>query len=337
VPRHGRTGLVDGGRPADGPGVGGTGPYDVDDLPPDLTDAAGRVDFGALRLPVPAAGSVTVEPSAGGRLTAVQVTLPRGHLSISALAAPRSARLWPELVREIDTSLRDGGARVWSYTGEWGRELHARTGPAASIFVGVDGPRWMLYGVATGPTAAAPELDAELRRLLRGTVVVRGRSPYPVRTVLPLTMPEELAPEVPGTGVPPPPALGPVVAGGPAGDPERTGVIEPVGPAADPERTGVIEPVDPAADPERTGPIGPVAPAVSGTTDPVTEPLPAVHQPPTEPPTEPHRIPPGTEPDPPTGPAATAPARDQPALAFLMGDPLDLFAPPRTGRHHRPD
>jgi hypothetical protein len=45
----------------------------------------------------------------------------------------------------------------------------------------------------------------------------------------------------------------------------------------------------------------------------------------------------GTEPDPPTGPAATAPARDQPALAFLMGDPLDLFAPPRTGRHHRPD
>ena len=124
--------------------------------------------------------------------------LPAGRLSVSALAAPRTERLWPDLAAEIDESLREGGATVRSFTGEWGRELHARTGDASSLFVGVDGPRWMLYGVATGPTSAAAELDAALRTMLRGTVVVRGRSPYPVRTVLPLTVPDQL----PQAGVP---------------------------------------------------------------------------------------------------------------------------------------
>ena len=145
-----------------------------------------------MRVPVPRGGEVSVEPE-DGRLQAVHVMLPAGRLSVSALAAPRTGGLWPDLAAEIDESLREGGATVRSFTGEWGRELHARTGDASSLFVGVDGPRWMLYGVATGPTGSARELDAALRVMLRGTVVVRGRSPYPVRTVLPLTVPENLS------------------------------------------------------------------------------------------------------------------------------------------------
>ena len=145
-----------------------------------------------MRVPVPRGGEVSVEPE-DGRLQAVHVMLPAGRLSVSALAAPRTGGLWPDLAAEIDESLREGGATVRSFTGEWGRELHARTGDASSLFVGVDGPRWMLYGVATGPTGSARELDAALRVMLRGTVVVRGRSPYPVRTVLPLTVPEHLS------------------------------------------------------------------------------------------------------------------------------------------------
>ena len=172
------------------------GPFDEDDVG-DKPVAPDRVDFGAVRVPVPRGGEVSVEPE-DGRLQAVHVMLPAGRLSVSALAAPRTERLWPDLAAEIDESLREGGATVRSFTGEWGRELHARTGDASSLFVGVDGPRWMLYGVATGPTSAAAELDAALRTMLRGTVVVRGRSPYPVRTVLPLTVPGRL----PQAGVP---------------------------------------------------------------------------------------------------------------------------------------
>jgi len=168
------------------------GPFDEEDAGQEPV-AIERIDFGAVRLPVPRGGEVSVEPE-DGRLQAVHVMLPAGRLSVSALAAPRTERLWPDLAAEIDESLRDGGATVRSFSGEWGRELHARTGDASSLFVGVDGPRWMLYGVATGPTSAAAELDAALRTMLRGTVVVRGRSPYPVRTVLPLTVPDRLRP-----------------------------------------------------------------------------------------------------------------------------------------------
>ncbi|WP_214369574.1 DUF3710 domain-containing protein [Pseudonocardia sp. H11422] len=168
------------------------GPLDIDDLDPEFSDAVGRLDFGAVQLPVPPQGTVTVEPTANGRLQAVHVMLPQGRLSVSALAAPRSSGLWTELVKEIETSLREGGAQVRSFTGEWGRELHARSNGASSVFVGVDGSRWMLYGVATGPTPDAAVLDGELRRMLKNTVVVRGRSPYPPRTVLPLSLPEHL-------------------------------------------------------------------------------------------------------------------------------------------------
>ncbi|GAA1323466.1 DUF3710 domain-containing protein [Pseudonocardia xinjiangensis] len=173
--------------------VPATGPYDGDDLDPEITDAAGLVDFGAVRVPVPMQGTVAVEPTANGRMQAVHVALPEGRLSVSALAAPKSSKLWPELAREIDASLREGGATVRSFQGQWGRELHATSGAAKSVFVGVDGSRWMLYGVATGPANHAEMLDAELRRMLRATVVVRGRAPYPVRTVLPLVVPEHLA------------------------------------------------------------------------------------------------------------------------------------------------
>jgi hypothetical protein len=178
-----------------------TGPHDSEDLDPEVTEAAGLVDFGSIRVPVPAEGTVTVEPTAGDRMQAVHIRMPEGRLSVSALAAPKSSKLWPDLAREIDASLREGGARVRSFTGDWGRELHATSGGATSVFIGVDGPRWMLYGVATGPSAHSAPLEAELRRMLRGTVVVRGKQPYPARTILPLTMPEHLAEEAAATPV----------------------------------------------------------------------------------------------------------------------------------------
>lgn len=194
-------GRSGGPRPREAPARGNTaaggrgGPYDEDEVDLDRPDGVDRTDFGALRLPVPAGGVVDVEPSTKGKLQAVHITLPGGRLSVSALAAPTTGRLWPELAKEINTSLRAGGARVRSVQGRWGRELRARTGGAFSVFVGIDGPRWMVYGVATGPEQEARALDRELRRVLGETVVVRGRSPYPVRTVLPLVLPEDLQAE----------------------------------------------------------------------------------------------------------------------------------------------
>ncbi len=206
------------------------GPHDVEQLDPRVVPAANTVDFGALRVPVPADGTVTVEPTTNGRMQAVHVTVPEGRLSVSALAAAKSGKLWPDLATEIDASLREGGARVRSYPGDWGRELHATTGAATSVFVGVDGPRWMVYGVATGPTKDAVALDSRLRRLLRGTIVVRGRSPYPVRTVLPLVAPPDVV-----TADPPPAVAGAGRPGGQTGPSAATVAFSAVARAATPQ------------------------------------------------------------------------------------------------------
>src|SRR6478752_3334155 len=114
--------------------VGARGPYDSESYPKELDDLPGMVDLGSLRLPVPLGGIVSVEPPQAGRINAVHVTLPAGRLSASALAAPRTRGMWPGLANEIATSLREGGARGRSVTGAWGRELHAVTSGATSVF-----------------------------------------------------------------------------------------------------------------------------------------------------------------------------------------------------------
>jgi hypothetical protein len=166
------------------------GPYDTDD--PDAPDADGALDFGSLRVPMPARAQLQVEKGTGELLRAVHVLVSSGRVSLSALAAPRSSPLWRELADEIAGSLTKDGARVRSEWGEWGREVQAGSNGALSRFIGVDGPRWMLYGVATGPAEGAAELAHTLREMIRSTVVIRGVEPLPVKTVLPLRLPEHL-------------------------------------------------------------------------------------------------------------------------------------------------
>jgi Protein of unknown function (DUF3710) len=173
-----------------GSGTASAGPYDVDD--PAAAEVDGGLDFGSLRVPMPARAQLQVEQGAGELLRAVHVLVPSGRVSLSALAAPRSGQLWRGLAKEIADSLAKDGAKVWLEWGRWGREVLASSNGALSRFVGVDGPRWMLYGVATGPAHDADALAATLRHMIAGTVVTRGSAPLPVKTVLPLRLPEHL-------------------------------------------------------------------------------------------------------------------------------------------------
>jgi len=184
-------------RPADRPAparTGGrrarSGPFDSAE--PAAASCAGGLDFGSLRIPLPARAQLQVEEDSSELLRAVHVLVPSGRVSLSALAAPRSEPLWRALAEEIADSLAKDGARVRTEWGEWGREVQASSRGAVSRFIGVDGPRWMLYGVATGPVDGADELAATLREMIRGTVVNRGPEPLPVKTVLRLQPPEQL-------------------------------------------------------------------------------------------------------------------------------------------------
>jgi len=58
-------------------------------------------------------------------------------------------------------------------------------------FVGIDGPRWFLRGLFTGPAAVGGEAASTLEDVLRDVVVVRGEHPVPPRDILELRLPPE--------------------------------------------------------------------------------------------------------------------------------------------------
>lgn len=167
------------------------GPFDVSNAP---EDDVPRIDLGSVRVPVPEGAQVQVEmdPAAGG-VRAVHVVTPQGQITVSAYAAPRSGGLWAEVGAELTEQLRKDGARVSPGQGEWGFELSALIGDVALRFVGIDGPRWMLRGVIAGPQSAAAEAPGVLRDIVRDTIVVRGDAPMPVRSPLPITLPDAVA------------------------------------------------------------------------------------------------------------------------------------------------
>jgi len=169
------------------------GPYDAHDV--DTPLYADAVDLGPLLVRLPVDAQLLVQSTAGTVARTAHLTVPGGKVDLSVLAAPRSSPLWPQIAEEVAAVQGGRGARVDAEPGEWGQELRAVSEDELSWFIGVDGPRWMLYGVATGPVEADAELAATLRELLRGTVVRRGPEPLPVKTALALTPPDERAAE----------------------------------------------------------------------------------------------------------------------------------------------
>ncbi len=179
----------------DGPEKSGTdagpafGPYDVDEVP---DDGWTRLDLGSVRLPVPEGAQLQVEVDSSGPVRAVHLITGLGQFTITAFAAPRSGGLWREVTPELVSRLRADGARVGRAAGEWGEEIEAVTEQAVLRLLAVDGPRWMLRGVAAGPAEHAGARTTLLRDVIRQTVVVRGQEPLPVRSPLPLRLPGSL-------------------------------------------------------------------------------------------------------------------------------------------------
>lgn len=169
------------------------GPYDAAEAP---DDGLSRLDLSSVRLPLPPESHVQVEMDPNGSLRAVHVLTANGRFTVSGYAAPRGGELWPEVCRELADQLHKDGARVRRENGEWGVELVAFVNDLLLRFVGVDGPRWMLRAVSTGPKETSAKAAAELRDMVRHTVVVRGDQPMPVRTPLEVQLPEEIAQHV---------------------------------------------------------------------------------------------------------------------------------------------
>ncbi|HEY2723677.1 MAG TPA: DUF3710 domain-containing protein [Pseudonocardiaceae bacterium] len=168
----------------------GSGPYDEADAP---GDDLNRLDLGSMRLPIPDGAQLQVEVDQSGPVRAVHLITEAGQVTVTVFAAPRSGGLWREVSKELVSRLRADGARVARVRGEWGDEIDAATQQGHMRFLGVEGPRWMLRGVAVGAEEQVEDRLVLLRDVVRETVVVRGADPMPVRSQLPLILPEAIA------------------------------------------------------------------------------------------------------------------------------------------------
>jgi hypothetical protein len=183
-----------------------SGPWDVADAP---DDGVHRIDLGSIRLPALPGTDLRVELNQQQKV--VGATLRSGDLllQVSAFAAPRAGGIWDGVRSDLATSASGQGGSLREVEGPFGLELAGtilasppvQPGQATAPqpvrrparFLGVDGPRWFLRGLLTGPAAASPEAAALLESAFRGIVVVRGGEPMPVREQLPLTLPPQAA------------------------------------------------------------------------------------------------------------------------------------------------
>lgn len=175
------------------------GPWDVhDDVPP-----AERIDFGCMQVPLADGCEVQVS-MADDQVAWITVVRGDSGLQLQAFAAPKTGGLWADVRQEIAAEVAKAGGASEEADGPFGAEVHARIaspepvpGAAGGLhpvrFLGVDGPRWFLRGMLSGPAAADPEAAALLEQAFRATVVVRGSQPMPVRDPLPLTLPPQAA------------------------------------------------------------------------------------------------------------------------------------------------
>ena len=177
------------------------GPWDAADAPDDA-DGVQQLDLGGMRVPVPPETEVRVELSPERKVVAATLVRGASAMQISAFAAPRTEGIWGEVREEIATSLREGGGSAEQSDGPLGPELTATVPTQVpeqgrvlmpARFLGVDGPRWFLRALLTGPAASEPGADADLLAALRGVVVVRGTDPMAVRDPLPMQLPKAVA------------------------------------------------------------------------------------------------------------------------------------------------
>jgi Protein of unknown function (DUF3710) len=180
-----------------------TGPWDEADAP---DDGLARIDLGALRLPALPDTELRVEVDPQQQVVGATLRHGESLLSVAAFAAPRAGDIWDDVRAELARSASGQGGSLREAQGPFGTELagtvagmaQGADGSAVAVrvparFLGVDGPRWFLRGMLTGPAGAGGEEAGPLEEAFRNVVVVRGTDPMPVRDPLPLRLPQEAA------------------------------------------------------------------------------------------------------------------------------------------------
>ena len=174
------------------------GPWDAEEPFP----AFERVDLGSLQVPIGPEHEIQLV-MAEQHGAWVTIRYRESEVQIQAFAAARRGALWDDVRAEIAAEVNTAGGRSQETEGSFGIELMAQVpaepgqGPAELggmrlvRFVGVDGPRWFVRGLFSGPAAEGGDQADLLEEVLRNVVVVRGEHPVPPREILELRLPPE--------------------------------------------------------------------------------------------------------------------------------------------------
>ncbi|MGA1114078.1 MAG: DUF3710 domain-containing protein [Aquiluna sp.] len=169
------------------------GPFDVSEvglLTPYL-------DFGAIRIsPHPEMKIRADVDEKTKRVIALTLEVDSHRIQLQAFAATKNEGLWSTTLRALADGIGSQGGQAEELNGLLGPELHASVPAIAgqtkvmrkSVFVGVDGPRWFLRGVMSGPELLGPNYE-RLVSIFRSTAVNRGDIAMPPGDLLPLKLP----------------------------------------------------------------------------------------------------------------------------------------------------
>lgn len=145
------------------------------------------IDFGSIRLRPKAGVEVRVEVhQESGQVSRLVAATNEASVFLQPFATPKSRPMWPELSKKIIQQAKDAGQTTQELDGEFGVELLISDG---TRWVGIDGPRWLLRCIYTGP-AQKRGGEPLLESFVRESVVVRGDLPWPPGDGLPIKMPE---------------------------------------------------------------------------------------------------------------------------------------------------
>ena len=172
------------------------GPWDVEDAP-----ERPRLDLGGIRVAVSEGLELRLEVDQTSQQV-LYATIVDGASAaqVMAFAAPRSTGIWDEVRGEIREALVAGGGSAEEVDGPFGVELRGRAPgemPGQGVvlqparFLGVDGPRWFLRALVTGPAATDPVQGRRIESALADVVVVRGGEAMAPRDLIPLRLPRE--------------------------------------------------------------------------------------------------------------------------------------------------
>jgi Protein of unknown function (DUF3710) len=179
----------------------GAGPFDA----AEIEGEDGRLDLGGLRIMGVAGMELRLEvDEEAGQVVGATAVVGDSAVQLQAFAAPRTMGIWDDIRAEIAESVVAQGGTADEQRGVLGTELRTRmpsAGPdgrtvfAPARFAGVDGPRWFLRAVFSGRAAIDDEAAEPLVQVVRNAVVVRGDAAMAPRELLPLQLPEQLAPD----------------------------------------------------------------------------------------------------------------------------------------------